>query len=86
MEENKYFISFVEEYWPGQLPNTTIGRIEVSGDSRESPHNTEEIPWGTERIDEFRAFRERWDWREILPYHLDWLRKYVRKEYFGRKR
>jgi len=65
-----YFISFIEEFWSGQKPDTTIGRIEVYGDGE---YATEEIPWATDRVDRFGEFRERWDFRNITAYHLEWL-------------
>ena len=76
------FISFVEEYWPGQKPGTTIGRIEVH--TRDSDYADEEIGWATARVDRFNKFRARWDFRDITAYHLEWLREYVKREFCGR--
>jgi len=74
------WISFIEEYWPGQKPGTTIGRIEVY---RDGEYASEEIPWATGRVERFSAFRDRWDFRDITAYHLEWLRGYVESEFLG---
>ena len=72
------FISFVEEFWNGQKENTTMGRIEVYTDGE---YADEEIRWGTYRVDDFYEFRAAWDFRDITEHQLEWLRKYVAKEY-----
>ena len=81
----RYFVSFVEEYWRRQLPNTTMGRIEVRDDDI-SPYAIEEIRWATDKVEEFAWFRERWDFRDIMPYHLEWLREYVGRKYCIKKK
>ncbi len=72
------FISFVEEYWPGQRENTTMGRIEVY---TYNEYADEEIRWATGKVEKFNAFREHWDFQEITEYHLNWLREYVKNTY-----
>lgn len=73
------FISFIEECWPKQKSGTTIGRIEVHTGGK---YASEEIPWGTSRVDRFREFRNRWDFRHITAYHLEWMRGFVQREFY----
>jgi len=80
MEKKMIWISFTEEYWPGQKEGTTIGRIEVYTGGR---YADEEIPWATSKVKEFNTFRAHWDWMEITEYHLSWLREYVKDTYLG---
>ena len=82
MRNNDVWISFVEEYWQGQREGTSIGRVEVY--PRDSGYASEEIPWATERVDRFNEFRDRWDFREITAYHLEWMRDYIDKNFCGR--
>ena len=79
MKKPKVFISFVEEYWPGQKENTTVGRIEVHKPNDE--YASEEIRWGTYKVKEFLEFREKWDFRDITESQLERLKDVVKNTY-----
>ncbi len=74
----KFFISFVEEYWPNQKPGTSIGRIEVYTDKI---YADEEIRWAADKLENFYEFREAWDFRDITEHQLNWLRDFVKRTY-----
>ena len=66
----KRFLSFVEEF--GSNPayaRYNFGRIEVCGDN---PYGfaDREIRFCTPRLDEFAAFREAWDFRDVTDAEL----------------
>ena len=72
----KYFISFTQEYWPGQKEDTVLGRFEVITD--EEQWAIDEIRVGTFKFGEFHRFNEKWGFKHynIIGY---WLFKlYVR--------
>ena len=73
----RYWLNFVEEYWPGQLPNTVIARIEVYDTLSEREFADEEIRVGTSDVDRYNRLVEHWDWAEVTEYHIEWLKKYV---------
>ena len=62
--KKKYFISFIEEFWRGQLPNTWIGRVEVYVKGGEKT----EIALSSKNREEVEALREKWDFK---TYDLD---------------
>ena len=63
----KYFISFTEEFWQGQIPKI-MGRIEVYKKSEE--YAVEEIRFCTDNEELFYKFRERWDLETITEKEL----------------
>jgi len=63
----KYFISFVEEYWQGQIPRI-MGRIEVY--EKDEEYAVEEIRFCTDRGELFYEFREKWDFETITEKNL----------------
>lgn len=73
----KYFVSFVEEFWQGQLPKVMC-RIEVREEPSESPYSIEEIHFCTDREDDYYKFREEWDWKTITKEELEKVRKVAR--------
>lgn len=56
----KYFLSFVEEFWPGQIDGTWIGRIEV---------HTKEGQWeigiGTHNREVVEKLRDKYDFKTV---------------------
>jgi len=38
---SKYFLSFIEEFWPGQIEGTWIGRMEYRKTNDDGLHNSE---------------------------------------------
>lgn len=58
------FINFIEEFWQGQIPNTTMGRIEVSH-PEDIMYPSEEIRWGCWQSDEFETFRGKYDLQSV---------------------
>lgn len=63
----KYFISFIEESWQGQIPKI-MGRIEVYKKSKE--YAVEEIRFCTDNEGLFYKFREKWDFQTITEREL----------------
>ena len=57
--KKKYFISFIEEFWVGQKPETWTGRVEIHEDGGQST----EIPLSSKNREEVEALREKWDFR-----------------------
>ena len=58
--KKKYFISFIEEFWRGQLPNTWIGRVEVYAKGGEKT----EIALFSHNSEEVEALIEKWDFKD----------------------
>lgn len=78
MNENKekrerFWVSFVEEFWPGQRPKVMC-RIEVYEKLEKSPYTTEEIHFCTDRKEDYYDFREKWDWKTISKKNLEKVR------------
>jgi hypothetical protein len=72
----KYFISFVEEAvmnpkWAGYIG----GRIEVYSDDSTSGYATDEIRFFTKKVDDFYAFREKYDFKDVDETTLNLIRK-----------
>ena len=60
----KYFLSFVEEFWPGQLDGTWIGRIEYCEVGKEDMF-AEEVGIGTHDRDAVERLREKYDFKTV---------------------
>ena len=76
--EKKYFLSFVEEFWQGQIVKT-MGRVEVSVE--DEPYAIEEMRWGTNKASEFSKFRDKWDFKEVDKDVLDQIRKTLEEKF-----
>jgi len=76
--DKKYFLNFVEEFWKGQIVKT-MGRVEVYTKSRK--YAIEEMRWGTNRVEEFLDFREKWDFKEVNKKTLDKIRERLKNEF-----
>lgn len=72
MKNKKYFLSFTEEFWQGQKVRT-MGRVEVY--TKDEQYAIEEIRWGTDMINEFLKFRDKWDFKNVDQKILDKIRK-----------
>jgi len=69
----KYFISFVEEYWKGQLPKIMC-RIEIFEEPSKSPYAIEEIHFATDNEKAYYKFREKWDLETLSRKKLEIVR------------
>ena len=56
----KYFLSFVEEFWPGHMGGTFIGRIEVI-----TKEGQWELDIGTHDRDAVEKLRVRYDFKTV---------------------
>ena len=72
MKNKKYFLSFIEEFWQGQKVKT-MGRVEVYIEDEQ--YAIEEIRWGTDKVEEFSKFRDKWDFEDVGQKTLDKIRK-----------
>lgn len=62
----KYFLSFVEEFWPGIKPeyqDWCIGRVEIYIDTEQWA--IDELRFATPNTKEWQDFREEWDFKDI---------------------
>lgn len=78
VKNKKYFLSFVEEFWQGQIVKT-MGRVEVCVDDEQ--YAIEEIRWATDSTEEFSEFREKWDFKDVDQKTLDKIRKTLDKKF-----
>ena len=95
MSEKKddcFYLSFVEEFWNGQIEGSSMGRIEVkypNSHPKKDPdgYHEEEIRWGffKDKREDFEEFREAWDDEGISEKMLKWLRKYMGKVFMVKK-
>lgn len=67
-EKKRYFVSFVEEFWPGQKEGASIGRVEVY--ERGQEYAVDELRWGTRDVDGFLDFENKWDFKELSESEL----------------
>ena len=75
----RIFVSFIEEYWPGQIRDTTIGRVEVERPGDQYP--SEEIRWGCQATGGFYAFRDKWDFKYVSEKELLKIRNEIKKKF-----
>lgn len=79
-KENKpFFLSFIEEYWQDQRPNSAVGRIEVHDARDKSEWACEEIRIGTFKLAEYQRFRDKWDWKEVTKEELEQIREEAKR-------
>ncbi len=67
----KYFINFVEEFWVGSKIPGHFGRIEIF----EEDNEVEELRFEIKNEQEYIAFREKWDFRDISENELKELKE-----------
>ena len=75
---SKYFLSFIQEFWPGQLPDTWIGRIEyhVIGSGEKYP---DELGFGTKDRAAVERLRDKYDFEEVDEETWEEIKKEVEK-------
>lgn len=73
---NKYFVSFVEEYWPKQRVEIMC-RIEVSPRPAKDAYDKDEIHFYTNKVDEYERLREKWDFKDVSQEELGYIKKYI---------
>lgn len=73
---NKYFISFVEEYWPGQRVKI-VCRMEVRPEPAKDAYDKEEIHFHTNKVEEYEKLREKWDFLTVSQEELDYIKKHI---------
>lgn len=75
--DKNIFCSFIEEFWPQQLP-ISVGRVEIR--YPEDMYPSEELRWATD--DEgFFEWREKWDFKYIKKAQLRYLRRTLKKKW-----
>ena len=74
----KYFLSFVEEFWPGQIGDTWIGRMEYHEISKEGVF-AEEISIGTDDRAAVEKLRDRYDFKTVRKHTFQRLLKQIKK-------
>lgn len=78
---NKYFISFIEEFVQDPLYQGYIGgRIEVY--KRDEPYACNEIRFFTHKVRKFRAFRDRWDMKNITWQKMVYIEWKVKQDFY----
>lgn len=70
----KIFVSFIEEFWPGQIEGTWIGRIEHSPLKGESQYREEIGLYSFDRT-EVEKLRGKYDFRNLSKKDLPSYRK-----------
>jgi len=76
----KYFLNFIEEFWPGQIEGTHIGRVEVSCDESRNPYPIEEIRFSFVDLDRYAKIRKGWDFIRVSKERLEELREILNRE------
>ncbi len=77
--DKPYFLSFIEEYWQDQRPNSVVGRIEVTDVRDPKGWPCEEIRIGTYKLAEYQRFRDKWDWKDVTKEELDEIREEAKR-------
>jgi len=77
---NRYYISFIEEciQHPSYL-DYIAGRIEVF--ESDAQYDCKEIRFFTKDVKKFRAFRDRWDMKDITEKQLQRIEEKVGQEF-----
>lgn len=73
---NKYFISFIEECWPGQRVKITC-RMEVGPSPARDAYDKDEIHFHTNKVEEYERLREKWDFKTVTEEELGYIKKYI---------
>jgi hypothetical protein len=80
-----YFLSFVGEAVMNPAYSGYIGgRIEVTPDVSVTGYPTEEIRFLTKRVDEFEAFRDRYDFKDVSLKTLNAIRDTTARKFCDR--
>lgn len=79
--DKEYSISFIEEgVLNPDYRGYVAGRVEVGVENE--PYAVEEIRFLTDRREEFHAFREKWDLRDVNQEQLDEIRNAIKEKYY----
>jgi len=72
----KYFVNFIEEFWPGVEDNTIVARVEIrrsiTGDG------IKEVRIYTKNLSRYHRLREKYDFKHITKKELLQLEKEIR--------
>ena len=73
---NKYFLSFVEMFWPKQRVKIMC-RLEVTPKPAKDQHDKDEIHFHTNKTGEYERLREKWDFKTVTEEELEYVKKYI---------
>jgi len=76
LTNKKYFLSFIEEFWPGQVV-AHLGRVEVY--DKTSKYAKEEIRFAFNDTKEYWKIREEWDFKNVNEKELSKLKRILKK-------
>ena len=76
LTNKKYFLSFIEEFWPGQVV-AHLGRVEVY--DKTSKYAKEEIRFAFNDTKEYWKVREEWDFKNVTKEKLSKLKRILKK-------
>jgi len=71
------FLSIIEEFWPGQAEDMVVARVEVTGPTDDYP--SEEIRIRCKYGEEWRTFRNKYDFVYVSAEELDKLREEAKR-------
>ena len=74
----KYFLSFVEEFWQGQLDGTWIGRMEYREAGKEGMF-AEEIGIGTHDRVAVEKLRDKYDFKTVSKRRFEKIKKIIKE-------
>ena len=74
----KYFLYFVEEFWPEQVV-THIGRVEVYDKTSKSLYAQGEIRFAFNNSKDYWKVREEWDFKNVTKEELSKLKRILKK-------
>ena len=74
----KYFLSFIEEFWPKQIV-AHLGRVEVYDETSKTPYAQEEIRFVFENSEDYYKIREEWDFKNVNEEELSKLKRILKK-------
>ena len=78
LTNKKYFLSFIEEFWPKQIV-AHLGRVEVYDETSKTPYAQEEIRFVFENSEEYYKIREEWDFKNVNEEELSKLKRILEK-------
>jgi hypothetical protein len=79
----RFYISFVEEgIFNPKYAGYTGGRVEIH--TQEEPYALDEIRFLTPRTEEWFAFREAWDLKDVNSKRLAWLIQQLKERFYER--
>jgi hypothetical protein len=83
-KNKKYFFNFIEEAILNPKYSDYIGgRIEIWDDDH--PYSIEEIRFFTKKLNEWRKFRDKWDFKEVNDAQIKKIKNVVKEKYHNIK-